>query len=398
VIAALRWLAVAALVATVGCADDSTDLDEQSQTQLPTGGKFDTPTDSAEENCMRRRADALQSNKSMFTPTALRWPVADVEGVNTNNHDNRGQEYTEYFAIAHLPPAREGEERPAPVKVGAIVKTPETLADDFNIETTPLALDLTDDQIIALETNPDEVYATCVFTSWHTDIHVPVTNCWDPDERCDEIMGFPMTAEHFRMKLNVNSNDAAQGLVETCNEKDITGGDPAKSDDPRHDPFIRGCMLTHDYNKTSWKASDTTVCIAVMRLRECGCKLDQNYDTLGSILPPVPEEDADYEDEDFFLELRGFPLGSWEASYRLPAGCRYAELGDFSNTVVLCDLNGIEVLNHAGGLKRRCAEKWADELVVHVPLPTHVPMVCEPPADGQYSSQCRDNMPWVLQP
>ena len=389
----MRTLAVigAWALLTVGCADSGTPTDETPPApELPGGGKFDVPNDSDIESCQRRRADALAGNEAVFTETAIRWACADAEGVNTNNFDNRGQEYCEHFAIVQLPPAVEGEEPPGPLKLGALIPNPDN---DFEPGNTPLGVELTLDQIIALEEDPDAIAGACIFTSWHEDIRAPAPSCIPDGESCTEVLGLPLLGEHFRMKLGVNSNDAARLLIEDCYKTAAPVGNPENDADPLHDEFTRACMLNADINETAWRRSDNAICAVINRLRECGCGLDGGYDLFDALLLHV--DDMDWEDEDEAqYNVRGFPLGGWAGKETLPPGCRYVEVGDFSRTVVQCNLTALEVINHADEVKKHCIAKYADKIVVHVPLP-QTPIVCEPADDAAYPQGCQEK-PWVI--
>ncbi len=390
----MRLVAPLLLGLVLACAGDEPVVQETPTGELPTGGKFDTPTDPAEESCMRRRSDALTANRQTFTEGFLRWSCKDPEGVNTNNHDNRGQEYCEYFAIVQTPPSKDGDPLGESVKVGAIVKNAENLKDDVNIETTPLSVELSLDQIAWLETHPDETVGACVFTSWHTDVFVPVTNCWYEDQHCEAIYGIPMTMDNFKMKLQINTASAALGLIEKCEEGVARAGDPEREDDPLHDDFYRGCMYNNELNQTPWKKSDTSICVAVNRLRECGCEIEDGIALVDSLMPEPPDEETDIEDEDFFLDLRGFPLGGWDGPTSLPSGCEYANIGDGTNVVVTCRLTAIELLDHADEVKGYCADKYAENVVVHVPMPAEVD-VCRTPEGKPYTNTCTDK-PWLI--
>ena len=131
--------------------------------------------DKAFGHCEARRADALDSSQVAFTKDAIRWAVADVEGVNTNGRDDRGQEYTEYFAVVVAPPETEGGTSPGSIPLGQ--------NQDGGGSTSP-ALDLTEDQIFALEDEPDAVVGQCVFTSWHIDIEEPMALCGGSNSTC----------------------------------------------------------------------------------------------------------------------------------------------------------------------------------------------------------------------
>src|SRR5688572_14104278 len=94
------------------------------------------------DHCEARRSDAIDSAQKAFTPDNIRWACADVEGVNTNGRDDRGQEYCEYYAVVQPPPATTGAALPEPVDLGR---------NRSSGSPTSLSLTLNEDQIFALE-------------------------------------------------------------------------------------------------------------------------------------------------------------------------------------------------------------------------------------------------------
>jgi hypothetical protein len=374
----LAHLLSAALLATAACAVEPAPDDDSGCV----GGKCDTPDDPPATACQKRRSDALESGQKAYTPNAIRWACSDVDGVNTNHKDDRGQEYCEYFAIVQPPPATEGGERPPAVDLGR----------PLDSGTTPLAVELTEDQIFYLEDHPTDVVGQCVFTSWHQDITEPYPVCKSASNCQSDILGFKLLGDYFRMKVQFNSNSAAADLVKEC-LKVPAGGDPANASDPLNDPYIRGCMMVSDLYHTEWRRSDPTVCAASMRLAECGCGVDINGD--GKADPvDVPTAVVPKQPQNGEITLRGFPLGTWSGKDQLPAGCRYVDTGDASQTLVSCDFTGDDLLQSASDPKGRCREKYADNVVVHVPIPADK-IVCTPPADGKYTSTC-GAQPWVI--
>jgi len=350
--------------------------------------KCDTPDDPPEESCDMRRNDALNSGQRAFTPDAIRWATSDVDGVNTVGGDDRGQEYTEYFAIVQPPPRIEGGELPDPVDLGRNLT---------GGGTTDLELRLTEDQIFALEDDPTAVVGQCIFTSWHSDVPGPLPIC-SGDAECPSIYGFELNEENFRMKVSFNSNVAASALVRDCLTRDNFAGDPSDPKDPLHDDYTRGCMLTSDLYGTHWRRSDPTICAAALRLKECGCGVDVDGDGVAddvdvptALVPTQPQMD---ENGNSVITLRGFPLGTWSGQSELPAGCRYFDVGDDSQTLVTCDLTADDLLKSQSDPKGRCRAKYADNVVVHVPIPSAA-VVCAPPTDGQYAGTCSDQ-PWVV--
>jgi len=353
------------------------------------------------EHCEARRSDAVESSQKAYVGDAIRWACSDVEGVNTDGQDDRGQEYCEYYAIVQPPPVKEGDPAPAAVDLGR------------NSSGKPLQLTLTDDQIFALEDNPDSVVGECIFTSWHSDVtgELPICSAGVSASDCPAItladgvtlppwmtstsLGLKMTADMVRMKVSINSNDAAADLLEKC-MVDPPKGDPDDKDDPLNDDYMRGCWKAFQLFGTEWRRSDPTICTAAMRAAECGCGVDTNADgkpdltsvaDIARALVPRPPSSGT-------APLRGFKLGTWSGATSLPAGCRYLDTGDQSQTVVGCNLTASDVLSSQTDVKGKCREKYGDNVVVHIPIPATA-IVCAPPADGQYSATCGDMIPWT---
>lgn len=379
-------LPVVVSILLIGCAEEGPD---DGTAPCVEGQKCDTPDDTPQHSCTKRRLDALEGNQSLFAPEAIRWPCADVEGVNTNNQDDRGQEYCEYFAVLKPPPETEGGAWPDPVTLGRITAVEEGNLGGIDVTTTASGLELTEDQIFYLEDFPDEVLGACVFTSWHEDVPGPVPAC---DEVCPDVLGVPIERDTFSMKLWTNSNVAAADLVRTCLEGTPREGEPSDAEDPLNSDFYRGCIMVSELYGTEWRRSDPAVCAAAMRLAECGCALPEGADVPTSLVPPQPVVDPDTGDEQ--ITFRGFPLGGWTGVGNLPSGCRYATLGDESHTVVVCDLSANDIINNASDLKRRCVEKYGLDVIVHVPIPTDA-ITCSPPEGGTYADTC-SAQPWVI--
>lgn len=360
-------------------------------------------------HCEARRADALESSQVAFVPDAIRWACADVDGVNTNNQDDRGQEYCEYYAVIQPPPTEEGGELPPPVDLGRKLN---------NSSSTPLSLELTDDQLFALEDELDAVVGQCIFTSWHQDVPGPLPVCdggtcpnlslpanavvpsWMAD---NPEIAVPLSANFMQMKVTINSNFAAVDLVEKCMAP-VSQGDPEVANDPLHDPYMRGCMGAFSLFGTEWRRSDPTICTAAMRLSECGCGVDTDADGVAdltidpedqasrfevarALIPEQPNADGD-------VTLRGFKLGTWSDPSGLPAGCHYVDIGEDTQAVVACDLTAGDVIASQSDPKERCREKYGDDVVVHIPVPTAA-IVCTPPEENAYSDTC-GTYPWVL--
>jgi hypothetical protein len=408
----------------VGCADDQ-DPDDTTDYSTCDDGKCDDPGSTANETCAKecngsgnacfntcrekvavklcteREAEVLGSAQRGLTVDAIRWAAADVRGVNTNHQDDRGQEYTEYFAVVAPPPVGGTGTAPKPIDLGRLTGTAPGA-------TTALSLTLTPKQKIALEDADSAIAGQCVFTSWHSDIEHRMPACTS-DTKCPQIevpatakrpkwlkttkLGITMTDKFMRMKGTINSNGAAVDLANQCMSSQLKG----KTSDPTdilHRPYIRGCMQAFKLFQTEWRNSDPTICAAATRLGECGCGVDTNADGIADITNPaevaralIPAETATT------VPLRGFPLGTWSGANKLPAGCNYAKTGDNSQTLVTCDLTAAEILSNAKDVKGLCRTKYGDNVVVHIPVPK-VAVVCKPPA-GQYAASCNAT-PWAL--
>lgn len=422
------------------CAKECQDAEDLFACQL------DCMHEQAIGHCEARRADTIESSRRGLVPDAIRWAAADVEGVNQNNGDDRGQEYTEYFALVQPPAKVEGGEMPEAVIVGKNTgRDPLT----GNTTTTPLSIDLTEDQIFWLEDHPDEVVGQCVFTSWHQDVPGPLCGrdtgcesitafpagpdhayCTENEGYCDSVEGFNLTDTHqvmrrgaeiteplFRMVIGFNSNGAASSLVRDCG---VVPEDVFEEDALIEDDFVRGCMLTgpsvadENGNRvpvegsitgfgTEWRRSDSAICAASMRLHECGCGVDTDSDGVPDItdpaglglalIPPQPQNGA--------ITLRGFPLGTWSGfalgdpeNSQLPANCRYADTGDGSQTIVTCDLTASDLFANANDMKGVCRSKYGDDIVTHIPVPADA-IACTPDTSKKFTGNC-GAMPWVI--
>jgi hypothetical protein len=347
---AMRWPLLLALLASAGACTGSTTPDDPCA-----DGHCDLPTDPAEVSCTKRRADAFDDNHGAFTESFLRWSCNDVQGVTL---DDRGQEYCEYFAIAALP------DDASPRVLG------KNLGPDSSYGTTPASLELAPDQIAALEADEQAVVGQCVFTSWNSDIPGPVPAC--DGGACPDVLGLPVDEATFRMTFDVNSTDAAQQLVDDCFVQPT--GDEA-------DAFTRGCLWNAEINQTEFRKSDTTICTSMVRLAECGCGVTGDV-TLPELISPYSK--------------RGFPLGGWADPHGLPANCRYVELGDASQTVVTCDLTAADLLyGGAADVRALCQDKYADNVVVHVPVDTSM-VRCDPSSSkSPYAATCSAT-PWIV--
>jgi hypothetical protein len=351
--------------------------------------------DELSHQCSLRRADAFNPNQRAHRPEFLRWSCADTETIDG---EKRGQEYCEYFVVAQLPAPPGGGDPPRPWIMGRLTEVPRS-ADEAakpgnpherktRYRTTRSDLPLERIDVAAFERNGRAVVAQCVFTSWNQDISTPVPTCpLGDNSRCPKVMRVPVRADNFRMKLEVNSAEAAQFLLGDCfghrRSSDLAGQAP-ESIDPRDasDDFLRGCYLNAEINKTLFRKSDSILCGAAMRLAECGCAPARPI----SLMRLLASQ-----------EVRGFPLGTWSSPTELPGGCRYVELGDQSRTVVSCDLTASELLSAARDVKRLCRDKYAANVVVHVPIPDGA-FRCAPDRVGNPRATSCDETPWVLRP
>lgn len=368
-ILALGGLAIAA-AATTACGGQG---DDDSQSECTDVFKCDIPDAPDQELCVLRRNDAFNQNQVSFQEKFLRWSCADVDGVT---HEDRGQEYCEYFAMVQLPAEAPGDALPEVAVLGR------NLGEDYTFGTTEERLEISYAQLVALEKNESEIVGQCIFSSWNSDISGPVAACAEGSENCPQVLGLPVDEEIFRMKFYVNSAEAAQILVEDCSVLP-KGGELGNEKDPLNDDFYRACMFNGEINETAFRKSDTTVCAASVRMTECGCA-------------PI---DPDLHLPEFISPWTrmGFPLGTWSSPEALPAGCRYIEDGEGSQSLVSCDLSAGEVIMGAFDLKGVCMQKYADNVVVHVPLPEASALSCSPEtSESPYADTCSAT-PWVLE-
>jgi hypothetical protein len=386
-------------------------------------GKGDTPTGEETELCAARGADLVNANRPAFLEDFVRWSCADVEGVNTSGRDDRGQEYCEYFAVIQTPDelgegwtetgltlgrphVGSGEELQRcgtngdcdanSVCIGVHRNADPACASGRCSLCAPVTTDFNDDQQFFLEDQGAEVVGKCIFTSWHSDVPGPLP-C---GENCTDVYNHPLDVDNLRMLNSINSNNAASDLVQKCvsgvAESRYRVGDAEDEADPFHDPFFRACMWNADLFGTHWRFSDPSVCTAGVRAAECGCTVggDPSIDLGFALVPPVHQQM-----EEGGISLRGFPLGTWGDSSGLPNGCRYVDIGNEFNgnpsqTIVECDIRGLELLDNLQDPKDFCRKKYGSDVVVHVPIPKDA-IQCDPPADGQYSDTCSAT-PWVV--
>jgi hypothetical protein len=340
---------------------DGTDSGSEGETDGTTGGGGEV-----EPACYDRRTEAFNPNRLSFTPTALRWSCADIDSTPANE---RGQEYCEYFAIVTVPPT---PAVPDP--------TPEVLGRNLGPEPedgqTPVQLQLDAETIAALENSPDSIVGACVFTSWNADIDAPCgTECETGD-----VLGVPVEPEVFRMKFDPNTNEAAITLLDDCANWLPPEGDVTNPDDPLHDPFLRACELNTEINETQHRKSDNVICGAAVRMAECGCSVE------GATVPEALAPSTDL----------GFRLGGWTGPSELPSGCRYENVVEGAQTIVVCDLTAAEVLQNASELKAWCRESYADDVVVHIAIDPSA-VTCTPNPEDAYAEDC-PAYPWVLEP
>ncbi|MEM6990191.1 MAG: hypothetical protein AAF721_06835 [Myxococcota bacterium] len=323
------------------------------------------------KTCEQRKDEAYTKGRPAFARDHLRWSCADVVGTAA---EDRGQEYCEYFAMVQRPGAGE------PDLLGLLNETaPSTEETDQELEVTEPGIELTAEEIEALEADPTAVAGRCVFTSWNADVEACSGQCnYD-----DEVFGIPVIDDSvFRMTFDANTYDAAEALVADCMDYIPGQGADDNPDDPFHDDFLRACELNSVINETEYRKSDNTVCAAALRLAECGC-----YMTLRVDLPTGLSQKGKL----------GFPLGSWEAADSLPAGCRYESVVPGAQQLVTCELTAAEVIDNASELKSYCAQTYGDDVVVHVPVPAAA-IRCDPDVDNEpYASTCADE-PWNVSP
>ncbi|MEM6997022.1 MAG: hypothetical protein AAF721_41345 [Myxococcota bacterium] len=325
----LRWLSLFTALLAGACASEGEDNSGDGQECV--GAKCDVPVGD-DEACLARQSEVLVSSQRGFTNDDIRWACADVEGVNTQGKDDRGQEYCEYFAVIEAPAVDEDGEPTGETTVGVdlarnvscgapdggILRDQEACqaiagcewSDEFtacvapfvNVEGDPAisgttrpavcregeegitcGMTLTEGQDFWLEDNPTEVVGSCVFTTWHSDVRGPLDAC--PGGECPEdaaIHGIPMTQTYLQMKGSINSNRAAADLVAECfalpelheaspDKGYIRTPDWSGGDDPLQEPFFRGCVGSNALFGTGWRRSDPSVCAVANRLRECGC-------------------------------------------------------------------------------------------------------------------------------
>jgi len=374
-------LAALAQLTASGCKDDGGEAEGESG-EVCEGAKCDIPDEGSTEPdpagsdfpdwlfevCSERKAEAFTNGREAFSREALRWSCADVPGTDPGL---RGQEYCEYFAIVQRPGADEAD------VLGLIeVVNPSTETEPQEIAVTPSGIELTEDEVYALEQDPTAEAGRCVFSSWNAD-----QTCDDCDDSL-MVMGLPVSDPAvFQMKFDANTFEAAVQLVDDCLEYLPEEGDPDNLADPYHDDFLRACDLNAAINETEYRKSDNTVCASALRFAECGC------DAGG----------ADVAEGLSHPGQLGFQLGGWEGPDVLPSGCRYERVSADAKQVVTCGLTAAEVLDNATELKHYCATKYADDVVVHVSVPADA-LSCSPDVSADpYAATCGEE-PWNVQP
>lgn len=367
--------------------------------QVCIGAKCDTPeansTEERTDQCTKRQDEVLESSKRAFTDKWVRWSCGDVEGVNTVGQDDRGQEYCEYFAIVDLPGQdpidlgrRRSNEGPDVTSWGICVDG-EQAHSQAGADNCGARID--EDGLAALEDAPAEVVGQCVFTSWMSDVPGPLPVC-EGGECTQGVLGFPLSEQYFRMKLDTNSNATAASLVQTCAEirakNSILAPVPEYGDpnDPFQEPFFRGCWMAGAFG-LSWRRSDPAICAVANRVVECGCTIEGVApEDVGTTVVPRQEEGQE-------VTFRGFHLGTWDDAFGLPAGCKYVETGDDSKTIVSCDLTASDVLNNLADPKEACRSIYGNNVVAHARVPTEL-LSCETP-DDPIAAGCGE-MPWNI--
>ena len=405
-----------------GC--DQADIDDTFNTMFRGTPPF--IPDNNEANCLDRQAEVVgvgdePASMRGLTGIALRWAVQDVppspradhQGVNTVGSDDRGQEYTEYYAVIS-PDLLGVDEKPIPL--GQLQAGGRSVTENA----------LPDEVVEALEDaeDGDQTVGACVFYSQHSDTKAVApacaeNNCMEQDRGDGSDSNFPfteyafpleLTAENLRMKVSFNSNRAAADLVEQCLRGTNRDGAPIipeyEKGGKTEDPFYRGCMGSANLFETEWRRSDPTVCAAANRLRECGCSVPGLTD--GMSLPEAAKAigDAVVPPEGAPNHYIGFPTGSWpdvplegipeESLHELlkaPAGCRYVNRGDNSKTAMICRLTVDMFLDDPDDPKETCRNQYGADVVVHVPIPGAA-IKCKPP--GTEATESCGAMPWNI--
>lgn len=391
---------LAALAFAAACGNDDGGRTGGDDPEICIGAKCDTPQANSNEErqaqCLNRQDEVLASSKRAFTEDWVRWSCGDVEGVNTVNQDDRGQEYCEYFAIVDLPGQdpidlgrRRSNEGPDVTPWGICVDGEEAFSPEASEN---CATRVSEDLLFDLEDNPTEVVGQCVFTSWMSDVAGPLPVC-EGGGCTEDVLGFPLTEQYFRMKLDTNSNATASSLVQTCAEIRAKQNpvlavrpDFDDPDDLFHEPFYRGCWMAGSFG-LSWRRSDPAICAVANRVVECGCTIPGvATEEIGAAVVPTQEAGQP-------VIMRGFHLGSWDDAFRLPPSCRYVNMGDDSKTIVSCDLTAGDVLGNLSDPKEACRSIYGNNIVAHAPVPADQ-LECTTP-DDPLANGCGE-MPWNI--
>lgn len=271
-------------------------------------------TDTTENGRGRGRAELVNGRFDERSSFDEREDANDDLANGAGGKDDRGQEYTEYFAVLQLPPKEENLEAGPPQVIGLVGSVNEPIDFTREFSDDDPSDDLTDhqmDQLLTVaEENPEQSFGSCVFTSWHQDNlrplevngALPVPNnpvSWFQGDAYD----LNITPGVFQMKIGINSNNAAADLVDNCTVA-VKGMDfetaenlprPARLSRNLDDTFDRGCMRTYELFTTEWRRSDPTICTAPMKLSECGCNLEV---TVAGETVPVPVDAKLFLDDD----------------------------------------------------------------------------------------------------
>lgn len=396
----LSLASLAGLALALGACGGNQDGGKDGDPTVCVGAKCDTPqadnTEERTQQCLDRQDEVLESSKRAFTEDFVRWSCGDVEGVNTKNQDDRGQEYCEYFAIVDLPGhdaidlgrrrSNEGKDVTASgICVEGEKAFSEAAADNC-------AFEITEDDLFDLEDNADAVVGQCIFTSWMSDVPGPLP-C-DKGSGCtDDVLGFPVNAEYFQMKLETNSNATASSLVQACSEMRAKESflapvpDFANPDDEFHSPFFRGCWMAGAFG-LAWRRSDPAICAVANRLIECGCEIaGVDRENIGAtVVPPEPGPDGT-------VGSYGPQLGSFEDPDAPPPGCQYVRVGGDHRVVMACDLTAADVVGNLSDPKEACRQIYGNNVIVHARVPTDV-ISCSNP--GTQLAQGCGEMPWNI--
>lgn len=380
----LKWLfgiaSVSMMLTACGTAEEDKKQDtpqDKNNTSIECGAKCDTPNQAADYDplkaCEAHANFTRNSARQLFTRDAIRWACADVEGVTKQD---QGQEYCEYFALVQLPDVDNDELQSDITEVGRFL--------EGGSRVTPFKVDLDDDQLDWLDDNSDEVVGKCVFTSWHQDIEA--LPC-EAEGNCPSVHGdWTVNTDRMRMKVSFNSNSAARLLV-----RDALRALGSNAVDDFGDHYVNGCMIANTLYETEWRRSDHQVSVAAYQLGTCGCSVGDatTADEAASLI--VPSAEFQKENNNGELTLRGFRLGTWSDAAGLPADCEYIQTEGSLQTMVACNVYGSDLADNSNDLKGFCRQKYAQNVVVHVPIAADA-ISCEIPEDATHCGE----EPWVI--